>query len=227
MSLLTICQAAADETGLKKPSTIIGNTDQTAVRLLRFAIRTGRDLVKQDFPYLFKEHTDVTIASTVSYTLPTDFDHFTPFTQWNRTTSRRMFAIDPNFWQELQSGIVTTSINDRFRIRGKDRDFLLSPTPSAVETFSFEYVSKNYCQSAASAELSVWTADTDTGILDEELFELGIIWRILNRIGLPYAEEKAEYQRNIDTAKARLIAQQISLNEHRTTDINIPDTGYG
>ena len=227
MTLLTICQNAADETGLKQPSTVIGNSNQTAVRLLRFAIRTGRDLVRQSYPYLIKEHTFSTVASDNSYTLPADFDHYVPFTHWNRTTSRRMFHIDPNFWQQLQSGLVTTSINDRFRIRGKDRDFLIEPTPTAIETVAFEYVSKNYCETAASADLSVWTNDTDTGIIDEELVELGVIWRILNRIGLPYAEEKSEYQRIVDTTKARLSPQKISLNEYRPAHLNIPDTGFG
>ena len=226
MSLLTICQNAADETGLKRPSTVIGNSNQTAVRLLRFAIRTGRDLVRQNYPYLFKEGTITTAASDNTYDLPSDFDHFVPFTHWNRTTNRRAYQIDPQFWQELNSGIATVSINDRYRIRGKDRDLLIFPTPSAVETIAFEYVSKNYCAKSDGTEQSVWTADTDTSVFDEEVFELGIIWRLLNRIGLPYAEEKAEYQKLVAQAKAQIGSQKIRTDGYRETVSNLPDSDF-
>ena len=93
MSLLTIVQNAADEVGLGRPSSVIGSSDQTAIRALRYAIRTGKELVRANIPYLIKEHTFSTVASTQTYTLPSDFHHFVPFTNWNRTTFRRMFAI--------------------------------------------------------------------------------------------------------------------------------------
>ena len=194
MTLKTICQNAADEVGLGRPSTIIGSSDTTARRCLRYAIRTGNELVKCNHPYLIKEHTFSTVASQVEYSPPSDFDHFVPDTHWNRTTNRRNFPILPNEWQFFQSGLATVSINDRFRIRGADKEILIEPTPTAVETIAFEYVSKNYCESSGGTGQSVWTADTDVGVIDEEVFELGIIWRLLNRMGQPYAEEKAEYQ---------------------------------
>lgn len=226
MSLLTICKNATDEVGLKRPSSIIGSTDQVAIRCLRYAVRTGREMVKKSFAYLIKEHTFSTVASTQAYTNPTDFDHFVPFTNWNRTTSRRMFSIQPNFWQQLQSGLATVSINDQFRIRGANREFLVEPTPTSVETLSFEYVSKNYCENSGGTGQSVWTADTDVGVLDEELFELGLIWRHLNRMGMAYAEEKSEYQRVMATAIAQILPKKVSTNGYLTTPHNLPDANF-
>lgn len=232
MSLLTIAQNAADECGLKRPSTIIGNSGTTERRLLRFATRTCRDLVRESFPYLIKEATFSTVADQSSYSFSsdigiTDFDHFVPFTQWNRTTNRKAYQIDPQFWQELNSGLATVSINDRYRIRGADRDLHIFPTPSAVETIAFEYVSKNFCKSAGGTEQSSWQTDTDTGVLDEELIELGTIWRMLNRLGEPYAEEKAEYQRVKNKAKAQIGPRKIVISEHRDPISNLPDTSFG
>ena len=111
MSLLSICQNAADEVGIRRPTAIIN------------AKRVGRELVKMNIDYLIKEHTFPTVASQEIYSLPSDFDHFVPFTNWNRTTSRRMYPIQPNEWQYFRSGLATVSLNDRFRIKGADRDF--------------------------------------------------------------------------------------------------------
>ena len=231
MTLLTICETASDETGLTRQTTIINNNSTTARRLLRYAHRTGRDLVRKSFPYLVKEGTFSTVDAQSSYDFSsdmsiTDFDHFVPFTQWNRTASRRAFQVVPSEWQEFKSGLSTVSLNLRYRIRGKNESLLLYPTPTSVETVAFEYVSQNYCQTAASSELSVWTNDTDTGIVDEEFFEMGIIWRILNRMGLPYAEEKAEYQRVIDVARAQIGAGKIRADGYRPTISNIPDANW-
>lgn len=226
MSLLTICENATDEIGLSQPASVIGSSDTTAKRCLRYAIRTGREFVKKNVPYLYKEHTFPTVASQNNYTNPTDFDHFVPFTNWNRSTSRRMFPILPNDWQELKSGLTTVSINDQFRIRGSDREFLIEPTPTSVETMSFEYVSKNYCESAGGAGQSIWTTDTDVGVIDEELFELGIIWRLLNRLGQPYAEEKAEYQTVLNTMIAQINPQKVHLDGHIPAPSNLPDADF-
>jgi len=226
MSLLTICQNATDEVGLKRPSSIIGSTNQVSIRCLRYANREGRNFVRKSFDYLIKEHTFDTEADKQAYDNPSDYDHFVPFTNWNRTTSRRMYSIYPQFWQQLQSGLATVSINDQFRIRGADREFLVEPTPTSVQTMSFEYVSKNYCEDAGGTGQSVWQADTDVGVLDEELFELGLIWRLLNRMGLPYAEEKAEYQNTMNTAIAQILPKKVSTNGNIPPPQNIPDANY-
>jgi hypothetical protein len=226
MSLLSICQNAADEVGIRRPTAIINATDATAVRCLRYVKRVGRELVKMNIDYLIKEHTFPTVASQEIYSLPSDFDHFVPFTNWNRTTSRRMYPIQPNEWQYFRSGLATVSLNDRFRIKGADRDFSIEPIPTSVETVSFEYVSENYCESAGGTGQSTWTADTDVGVIDEDIFEMGVIWRLLNRMGQPYAEEKAEYQRSLNTMIAQINPQKVSLNGTIPASSNLPDSDF-
>ncbi len=48
-----------------------------------------------------------------------------------------------------------------------------------------------------------WAADTDTSLLDEDLIELGVIWRLARRLGLAYDEELSEYQSQVGQAVAR------------------------
>ncbi len=232
MTLLTICETAADETGLSRPSSVISNTNTTARQLLRYAIRTGRDLVKAHHPYLTKVGNLTTVSSQQSYDFEddmsiTDFDHFVPSTQWDQSDSRRLIPVSPNEWQEYQSGLATVSLNTRFRLRGKGRSLLLHETPTSAVTIQFEYISKNYCLSNAAAEQSVWTADNDTGVLDEELFEFGVIWRQLRRMGLSYSSEYSEYKSAIqqDLSRTR-IAKRLSADGRTSTISNISDANW-
>lgn len=79
---------------------------------------------------------------------------------------------------------------------------------------------------------SDWVADTDIAILDEDLLELGVIWRLQQRLGLAYAEEKDEYENEVDKAVARDGGTAIlDLAPYdRLTLIgpyNVPETGFG
>lgn len=53
------------------------------------------------------------------------------------------------------------------------------------------------------AAQSDWAADGDTALIDEELIELGVLWRTMRRLGFAYDEEKEEYERLVDLAVAQ------------------------
>lgn len=234
MSLLTICQYAADEAGLGRPSSIIGNSNTTARQLLRFAIRTGRELVRRNHPFLIKVGSFSTVSSQAAYDFEddmsiTDFDHFVPFTHWNQDENRTLIPVSPQEWQLFQSGLATVSLNYRYRIYGKDRQVYLHETPSSAETIQFEYISENYCESSGGTEQSVWTADTDVpvGEIDDELFELGVLWRILRRVGLSYSDERSEYEQTLMTDLARNRTPRVLRADGDTKSIdNIKDANW-
>ena len=199
MSLLSITQSAADRLGLPRPATVITASDENARVLLGMAQEEGKALYdRHTWQVLQTEYTFPTVASTASYALPTDFDQLLKDTVFNRTRRRRMVGdLSPEQWQETQASLVTM-VNPAFRIRGSL--FYISPTPTSAETVAYEYMSKNWCQSSLSVGQSVWAADTDTGILNEELMTLGIVWRFKSKKGLDYAEDMANYE--ISLAKA-------------------------
>jgi hypothetical protein len=66
--------------------------------------------------------------------------------------------------------------------------------PVAGDTIAFEWVSKNWVTVAAGGT-STWTADADTGLLDEEIMTQGVIWRWKAAKGLEYAEDYNKYER--------------------------------
>jgi hypothetical protein len=201
VTLLSIVQNASDRLGLTRPSSVIASTDQQVLTLLGLAQEEGKDLLKRHtWQALQTEHTFATANGTASYALPSGFDAFIKETVFNRTRRRRMYGdLTPEQWQETQSSLVTM-VNPAFRIRANL--FYISPTPTSIETVAYEYLSKNWCQSDALVGQSAWAADTDTGILDEELMTLGLKWRWKKSKGLDYAEDFTSYE--IRVAKAIL-----------------------
>lgn len=201
MTLLTIARNAATRLGLTQPSSVINSTDPNAVVLLAMAQEEGKTLARRnEWQVLQTEHTFQTADGTVSYSLPDDFDRILKDTVFNRTRRRRMVGdLTPDQWQQTQASLVTM-VNPAFRIRGGS--FLISPTPSAVETVAYEYMSTKWCQSSSGTAQAEWAADTDVGKLSEDLMTLGVIWRYRASKGLEYGEAMNTYE--MEVAKAIL-----------------------
>lgn len=234
MTLLTMCQNAAEEVGFSAPATIIGNTDATAVRLFRHAARTGAIMAKKNWQELIKTHSFSTSASEPQYALPSDYRSMIPGTMWNQTTDTEIFLISPRRWS-YEKSVVTSNYYDRYRLLGDDSGpdigslFSIHPTPTATETIIYEYYSKNWMtDSGATTEQSAFAADSDLVVFDEDLFEMGIIWRMLKTLGQPYGEERAEFDRQQEICLAQSGTTGIIHADGNTATLsNIPETGFG
>lgn len=238
MSLLSICQQVARSIPVAAPTVIVGSTDETASLLLACAQEAGKSLYRRhNWLSLITEYTFNTVASTADYNLPSDFAHLVNETLWDRDNYESIRGpLTPQEWQEYKSSILasTNTVWKRYRIRNVSgaTKFSIHPTPDAAEEMVFEYVSNNWCQSSGGSSQTSWAADTDTGILDEYLIELGVKWRFLNRMGMGYEEEKNEYEREVNKAIARDGgAKRLSLTGkkqyHLIGSYNVPDSGYG
>ena len=190
MSLLTIVQNAAAEIKIIKPTSVVNNTDPDVESLFRQINKVGDRLMKL-YPWqiLTKEHTFTSVATEEQTgILPADFDRFRMETFWNRTDQYFISGpISSTEWQGLKATSYSTEEYRKFAIRGDS--ILVIPTMGAGKTLAFEYVSKNWCQSALSVGQTVFAADTDTSIINEELLTRGLIWEHLNAEGLPNAAE--------------------------------------
>lgn len=236
MTLLTLCTDAADEIGIPRPSTVIGNTDPSVKQLLNHANRTGRDLAKRDWNILVKEGS-FTSAATESQgamtTIASDFQRFKNNTMWNRTQKWRIYGpVTDNQWQRMLAA-VTSGVHNFFRIRGGN--LIVYPTMTASESVYFEYVSKNWVDSGTGADPAVADAtefdnDANTFVFDDDLMLMGVVWRFLKRKTLPYAEAKAEYDERVkdqlmqDGAKAVINMNGTQIDGLGT---NIPEIGFG
>lgn len=193
MTLLTICNAVCDEIGIVRPATIISNTSDDAQKLLRLANKVGNRLMKS-FPWqdLREEKTFTGISgSEQTGILPDDFDRFVPETFWNRSGGKLITGpISPIEWQTIKA-LSYTLPEYKFAYRGDS--IYITPDLAGGETLVFEYVKKTWCQSSGGTAQSAWAADDDTGIIDEELMTLGIIFEFLDADGQPSQRAAAQY----------------------------------
>lgn len=203
MTLLTIVQGACDRIGIPRPTAVIGTTDQQVLALLGFAQQEGKELARRGaWQALTSEQTFLSVASqTQTGAVPSDLDRFIPETFYNRTRKRQVIGpLSPQEWQ-AQLAITATVVYDTFRQRGND--ILMIPTPPAGDTYAYEYVSKNWCTSAAATNQAAWTADSDVARIEEELFILGLVWRFRQAKGFDYAEAFRSYETQVTQALAR------------------------
>lgn len=237
MTLLSICQNAAKSTGIDAPGTIVGNTDPTAVRLLALAGMAGTSIHRR-YPWtvLQREHTFTTSVSDNEYDLPTDFHRFIGETAWDRDAYWQMRGpLSPQEWQIAKSGLAASAqLRKRYRVKrastGNSVSFFIDPTPASSDDLVFEYISKNWCAAAGGTAQSDWAVDTDVGIVDEYLIELELRWRVMERLGLSYAEAKDEADREIDKAWARdgdAAVLPLSESDWQLPPLNIVETGFG
>lgn len=205
MSLLTIVQAVADRVGLARPSAVIGSSDTQVRGLLGLAQQEGKDLADRfNWQALTAEKTfTATATAAQSGAIPDDFDRFVNGSMWNRTRDNYVHGpMLPQDWQQIQA-TVGPNIVEAFRVRGSS--LLITPTPTAGDSYAYEYISTYWVGTAASssATLTEFAADTDIAYLKEELITLGVIWRFLKARGLDYSEAMQTYEIAIKRAYDR------------------------
>ncbi len=208
MSLLTIIQDACLDLNIAKPSSVVGDTDAQVTQLLQIAQREGRDLATRHlWSALVKENSwTITLAANqgaLNGTVVTasDFDSFIPETMWNRTTTLPILeSTNQTEWQAVQAYGITGPYQ-RYDVR--EGDLYIDPVPTSADSAYFAYKSKFWCESSAGAGQTAWAADTDVGLLDEELMTLGIIWRWRKRKSLEYSEDFNTYEKRVSDKAAR------------------------
>lgn len=246
MTLLSICSNAILNIGVEDQpvlTSVVNNTTPIARRVFQQARRAGESLAKRaNWTALVVEDV-FTASGATQFALPSDFRSMINDTLWDRSRYWALRgALSPQQWQLYKSSIIgTATIEQRWRIRipsgsgaGIATEFTIDPTIAATDnsTFVYEYVSKNWCASSTGAAQSQWAADSDVALLDEDLIELGVTWRLMRRLGLSYEEEREEYEREVDKAVARdggTATLSIVPNPRLVLvgPLNIPETGFG
>ena len=227
MSLLSIVQDTLREIGgFEVPTSVVGNTNETAVLSLALVNRSIKEVAKRT------QWTDVlirgaitTVASQGEYALPADYKSIINETLWDYTNDRPIIGpISPRDWEFLKNSVSIPSWTSYFRIlrsaSSNNNVFHFFPIPDAVYSYNYEYQSSGLVQSNVGAVQSIYLADTDVGLLDEDVIALGYKWRILKSRGLPYAEEFRDYELAIEDASQDSGANTISMGGSDLYDAN-------
>lgn len=208
MSALTIAQNAANRIKIPQPSSLFGANDDQSILLRTLINEEGKTLVgggeETDHPWsvLVTEQTFTGVAAAIQTSaIPSDFAWIINESMWNRTRKWRCTGpLDSKEWQYLQA-VPSANVYPYFRFKGGN--ILIYPSPTAGDSFAYEYISKNWAQTSGSVGISDMSADTDTSLIDEEILTRGVVWRFLASKGLDYAEAFRKYSIYLTKACAR------------------------
>ena len=206
MSLATIVQGACRRLALTVPNAVATSTDPQVLQLMEIANEEGKELTERyQWTALQTEATFTTVATesqgaiaTIAPGLKYVFNN----TMWNRSQFRPVFGpLNPQYWQQRKASNVTGPYSE-YRIVGGNLKFI--PAPAAGLTVGFEYMSKNWVTLASSGlGASAWAADADTSVLDEDIMQMGLIWRFKQYKGFAYDEDFNKYERRVMDAMGR------------------------
>lgn len=236
MTLLNIAQRVADEVGLPRPGSVAASSDQLARQMFALANATLEELGKMNWPELEMAYEFPTVVDQVAYDVPTDYDRFATDTAYLATQYYQVRgSLTAKEWAMRRNGMSSLTGWQRYRVFGYPPQIHFVPAPQTVQTVVIEYISKNLAVAADETRKLLFTLDTDTSVVSEELVRMGLKWRIKHAKGLDYSEDYNAYE----ARKSALFAQSINLGAvavaYRSPFDDsypygfpyIPDTGYG
>lgn len=236
MTLLTIVQDALEEIGnTEVPDSVVNNANPTAKQALALVNRALKETAKRTkWEALTREASITTIALQAEYALPADFISIHNQTMWNIDQRRPTQAVSPQTWAFLQAFDDVSGIVLHYRIfrdpAGNGRKVQFFPIPGSDQTITYEYVSDSPVQSDGGALQAKFLADNDTALLSEDTITLGLIWRFLQKKGMPHAEELNDFEKAIAYDVDATPSQIINMgggNRRQRTVLIVPDTIVG
>lgn len=216
MSVLEVCQRVSSVIGIERPSAVFGATDRELIELGDACNDVVEMLVDwTDWPELLVRQTETGDGSTEAFALPTDFKRLpTPGRIW---TSRLQYSYDR-----------VDSIDQWNEILVRDYDYVsgvwitfggninIKPAPTATETISYFYVSKNIVQNSGGTPKALITADDDQLRIPERLLRLGVIWKWFENKKLPYEEHMNDFMEAVEAeAHAQRMPEIITVGRMR------------
>ena len=179
-------------------------TSDAVLRLVALANRSVRKLAVWPWQALRKQYT-FSLTSATEYDLPSDYRAFIPDTMFADSYIHPVdLRTNPEHWAYLKSATGGTGPRYRFRILG---DKINVYDPQDGETVRVEYLADHPILAAnGTTTKKLFTADTDTWILDDDVLEMDLIWRYKKLLGLDdwqvdYGEFKS-YLRTIQGQQA-------------------------
>ena len=185
MTLLTLAQGLARNVGMQVPSSVVGNSAREWVEALQFANETGEELSRRvDWGALQASVTLTGDGTNLVHPLPSGF-------------SRLNQGVCVRSGTNIVRPLSRAEWNVLTPVEGTPRYFLLEgneitlfPFLAIGATVTVQYQSKNWTSAGGSA----FTMDTQTSLIDEDLFLKGLVVRWRRQKGMPYADEEAEYE---------------------------------
>lgn len=217
LTCLQLVQQVAARLAIASPNAVVTATDPQILQLLAFCNEEGQALVaRHEWTALQNEATFTTLAAQLQGLVETfapGYKFILNETIWNRTTRLPILGSkSPQEWQRAVS-MNFTSPYSQYRVKGGSVYFF--PIPTAGHTCAFEYSTRNWVNKAAGGTASLWSADGDTCVFDDDIMMKGTLWRWKAEKGLDYAEDFAMYEALVTEAINRDGSKPV-LSSHGT-----------
>jgi len=224
MTLLEIITKVSARSGIPRPVSAVGSTDDRILQLVGL-LEEECSILSSRHPWssLIRETTFVTTANESQgrlTDLASGFDSLFNQTMYDRTDLLEIYGpLSAADWQDMKAR-QNTGPRYQFRIQGGE--LLVNPVPAAGHTWAFEYRTLSYVLGSDGLTLKTeFTADDDTILLPDKLAILGLRWRWLAEKGLEYAQVFADYEAmvkdtmGLDGGKDVLRSDGRDRNKHR------------
>lgn len=203
MTALTMAQNASLSLGLASPSTIVGT------QMLALLNLEGQDLASRGQWVAMKRLNSFTLSTAsanqgaMNSTVVTagDFGYMLGQTFWNLDLKLPIYGPLNEVQEQILLAYGILGPFQQWTIR--QGSLYVYPQPSSADDTTFEYMSTFYAKSGAGALKSAFTLDADTGVLDESIMTLGLMWRWKRANGLDYAQEFDIYEKRVTDALGR------------------------
>lgn len=232
MSLLTICQDAADAIGIARPSAIASSSDASARQLGVLARQALQEIAdRHNWQQLVTEGSITLATGDQDYALPADFHRLVPDTTWDRTDDTQQDGpITASEWAYAKGYEFDSEIARRFRIIGNEIEFV--DTIAAGDNGNvvyFEYIS-SYKALNVSTPVENLTADAYTSRISEHLVTLRLIALYKRMKGLDWQQDERRYEAELTKLAGWQKSSRPLTLDGGSTQVrwpNVPDRGLG
>lgn len=206
MAMLQTVQRFCRRTNITVPASVYGSSDPQVAQIYALLEEEITELSgRGSWQALTLEATHTTVATESQGAITTiasdGFRYIKNGTIWDRTENLPVIVIDDEDWQ-AEKGFSSTS--PRYRARIRSGNLIVTPTPTAGNTWAFEYVTWNaILDTDGSTRKQYFTADTDTFLLPEAIVTMGLRWRWKKEKGFEYAEDFRSYETMVADALSR------------------------
>lgn len=209
MNILQIVQAATLSIDVDRPQVLFTSTDRTALELIDTVNTAALQILDEyDWQRLIRTATITGDGVLTAFPLPDDYSRMVKDASlvgpnWRFYPAQQMQ--DFNHWLELMDYPVATW-EQRWMVFGGNLNIM--PIMPLNTPLSYGYISTSI---VGGPDLSTFTTDDDTFVLDDELLRLGIIWNWKKSKGYDFSAELAQYQQRMEMQRFRDVGSRQTL----------------